>query len=138
MYDYGTVLQRPLTGRLGKLYKPVGIYIGRGQVIHFNGMGPGEGEDARLLRDSLEDFADGQKISVRLQPVSEQHGRAIVREARRLKRSSSNRWDHRYNFAFRNCEDFCRHCYREGLDAVGLEPDHLPPSNLPKHAASPC
>lgn len=128
MYNYGTVLQRPLTGKLGRLYKHVGIHMGRNRVIHFNGMGPGESEDAALHTVSLDAFAAGQPVTVRLEPVNPQHGRAIVREARRLKRASRNRWNHRYNFAFRNCEDFCRHCYRVGLDEVGLALDNLPPS----------
>ena len=126
MYEHGTILQRPLIGRLGKLYKHVGIYIGKNRVIHFNGMGPGDKQVARLHTVSLSEFSDSQPVSVRLEPCNKRHGRAIVRYARQLQREHSNPYNHRYSFAFRNCEDFCRHCYRVALEGESEGPRWLP------------
>jgi len=128
MYEYGAILQRPLAGHLGKLYKHVGIYIGRDRIIHFNGTRPGDRNNAAIRIDTLDKFAGGHPVSVRLQPQSRQHGRNIVRTAQKLKFQQDNPYNYRYDFVFRNCEDFCRHCYRDALAAIPEPSSPLPPS----------
>jgi len=128
MYEYGAILQRPLSGRLGKHYKHVGIYMGRGRVIHFNGTRPGDRKNAAIRIDPLDKFGGDQPVSVRLLPHSKSHGRNIVQTAYKLKCQQDNPFDYRYDFVFRNCEDFCRHCYREALATAPEQGTELPPS----------
>ncbi len=128
MYAQGTIIQRPLSGRLGTFYNHVGIYIGKNRVIHFNGTRLSDGQAAEIRLDSLENFADGHPVSIRLPPRDRRHGQWIVRYARQLRRQQNNPYNHRYHFIFRNCEDFCRHCYRAALASAQEQAAPLPHS----------
>ena len=105
----GTILKRDLDGLPGLAYSHVGVYVGLGRVIHFNGA-PGAGTEATIEETSLHGFSKGRRLSELAVPESEGHGAAIAAEARRVL-SAPHSWNGRYNAAFRNCEDFAQHCF---------------------------
>jgi hypothetical protein len=109
----GTILKRPLCGFFSRLFFfHMGVYIDNGLVIHFNGETK-KSCNAVLRIDTMQDFANGQPVSLHAGPKSWRHGEAICREARRLHALGTNNcWNYLYDFAGRNCEDFCIHCYQ--------------------------
>jgi len=109
-YPIGTALTRPLNGPIGFVYAHIGIYIGGGEVIHFNGK-PFGTERAEVRRDTLATFAAGQPVSVYYSPECPEHGEAIIDRACLLAGVSDNGYDDRYNAAINNCETFVRDCY---------------------------
>jgi len=92
-----------LTPRRG--YTHHGIYVGDGKVVHYSGLcrslvsGPVE-------EVSLEEFADGQIILVKIADVALFPAAAIVERAR------SRLGENRYRITTNNCEHFCEWCLR--------------------------
>ncbi|CAG2147830.1 hypothetical protein LMG31506_03687 [Cupriavidus yeoncheonensis] len=90
-----------VTGRHG--YAHHGIYAGRGRVIHYAGFahtlqaGPVE-------ETSLEAFAAGCAVAVRLEPCARFVGVEAVARAR------SRLGENRYRLLSNNCEHFCSWC----------------------------
>jgi hypothetical protein len=90
-----------VTGRHGYVHH--GIYAGRGRVIHYAGF-------ARELRagpveeTSLEAFAAGCAVAVRLEPCARFVGVEAVARAR------SRLGENRYRLLSNNCEHFCSWC----------------------------
>jgi Lecithin retinol acyltransferase len=108
----GTILKRPLGGFFGLFYSHMGIYLGNGLVEHFNGETK-KSWNSVLRIDTVQDFANGQLVSVHAIPKSWRHGEAICQEALRLHAlGAANGWNYLYDFAGRNCEDFCIQCYQ--------------------------
>lgn len=105
----GSIIKRDLDGAAGLAFSHVGIYVGEGKVIHFDGEILGD-RDARVREVSLAQFTKGRPLKLSAEPRSQKHGSAVVAEARRILRSPST-WNGTYNFAIRNCEDFAQHCY---------------------------
>ena len=100
--------------------KHIGIYIGNGEVIHFNGEGVRNKSKATIREDSLKGFLDksDNKLSIRKYPKNEQHAKAIVDEAKKIYNSKNNK---KYNLVFNNCEVFAKHCYEVKYLKDGVE-----------------
>lgn len=105
----GSILKRDLDGLPGLAFSHVGVYVGQGQVIHFNGS-LGSGSSATIEVSHLDAFAKGRKLKVMRKPACDAHGEAVVAEARR-QLEESNAWDGKYSFTRKNCEDFANHCF---------------------------
>ena len=92
-----------LTPRRG--YTHHGIYVGDGRVVHYAGLcrslvrGPVE-------EVTLEEFADGQIVLVKITDVALYPAAAIVERAR------SRLGENRYRITTNNCEHFCEWCLR--------------------------
>jgi hypothetical protein len=92
-----------LTPRRG--YTHHGIYVGNGRVVHYAGLyrsltrGPVE-------EVSLEEFADGQTIHVKVGAAASYPAAMIVERAR------SRLGEDRYRITTNNCEHFCEWCLR--------------------------
>ena len=121
----GSIIKRDLDGVPGVVYAHVGIYVGDGRVIHFDGEAFGD-RDGRVREVSLPQFTKGRPHKVSAEPRSEQHGAAVVGEARRILGNPST-WNDTYNFAFRNCEDFAQHCFEvEYFSGTGRKKESSP------------
>jgi hypothetical protein len=109
----GTILKRPLDGFFLRLfYYHLGVYVGDGLVVHFNGEAK-KSCNAVVRKETLRDFGNGKTVSVHAVPKSLEHGEAVCQEALRLHAlGGANGWDYLYDFAWRNCEDFSKHCYQ--------------------------
>ena len=92
-----------LTPRRG--YTHHGIYVGDGRVVHYAGLcralsrGPVE-------EVSIEEFADGQRIEVKIGSAALYSAAVIVARAR------SRLGEDRYRITTNNCEHFCEWCLR--------------------------
>jgi hypothetical protein len=92
-----------ITPRRG--YTHHGIYVGNGRVVHYAGLcralsrGPVE-------EVSLEIFADGENIAVKIGASAMFPASAIVERAR------SRLGEDRYRITTNNCEHFCEWCLR--------------------------
>lgn len=117
MYPVGSIIRRKLTGWWGFAYCHMGVYVGNGEVIHFNGERK-KHRGARLRRDTVEEFSSGQRIVVHTAPRSQHHAAAVVAAAERELASRENRFNARYSFAWNNCEDFCVACFQENYATV--------------------
>ncbi len=106
----GTILKRSLGGWYGWIYCHMGIYVGDGRVIHFNGEKQ-KSRNAVLRKDSLAKFADGRPVKVHAVPRNDAHARAVCAEAERLLREEQNDFNNRYHFVSNNCESFCVNCF---------------------------
>lgn len=121
----GSIIKRDLDGAAGVLYSHVGIFVGEGKVIHFDGEAFGD-RDVRVREVSLPQFSKGRLHKVSAEPRSQKHGAAVVAEARRLLGDPST-WNGTYNFAFRNCEDFAQHCFEvEYVAVTGTQKESSP------------
>jgi len=69
----GTILKRRLGGLFGLFYSHMGVYIGNGRVVHFNGETKNSW-NAVLRTDTLQEFVNGQAVSVHAVPKSWRHG----------------------------------------------------------------
>ena len=107
----GTIVKRRLHGLYGLLYWHMGVYVGDGTVVHYNGETK-KTRGAVLRRDALEAFAAGRSIVVHAAPRNAQHGGAVCDEALRRLDSEADHYEGRYDFALHNCEDFCVDCYQ--------------------------
>lgn len=114
-YEAGSVIKRQLTGWyvavswLVGIRWHMGISLGDGSVIHFNGHK--KSINARVCREALSDFADGQFVFLHAAPQHDRHAAAICACAAFLCESEENGFNDRYDFARWNCEDFCVACY---------------------------
>ncbi len=113
----GTIVKRSLGGWYGWLYCHMGIYVGGGQVIHFNGEKQ-KTRNAVLRKDSLAKFADGRPVKAHAVPRNAAHARAVCAEAERLLRAEQNDFNNRYHFVSNNCESFCVNCFEVGYVQV--------------------
>ena len=92
-----------LTPRRG--YTHHGIYVGNGKVVHYAGLcrslarGPVE-------EVSLEEFADGQAVHVKI-GASALYSAAVI-----IERARSRLGENRYRITTNNCEHFCEWCLR--------------------------
>lgn len=84
-------------------YSHHGIYVGDGKVVHYAGL-------CRSLRRgpveeiSVERFAGGHEVSVKVNPLARYVGPEAVRRAR------SRLGENRYRLLTNNCEHFCTWC----------------------------
>ena len=91
-----------VTPRFG--YAHHGIYIGNGKVVHYAGL-----SRALLLRGpveevSLDEFASGREVWIKLRPLPRFAPDEIVTRAR------SRLGEDRYRLTSNNCEHFCEWC----------------------------
>ncbi len=109
-FEPGSIIKRPLGGWYGRLYCHMGVYVGAGMVIHFNGEKQ-KTRNAVLRRDSLEKFADGKPVKLHAAPKNAAHGQAICVAAEQHYQDEQNGYNNRYDFVRNNCESFCVHCF---------------------------
>jgi homoaconitase/3-isopropylmalate dehydratase large subunit len=116
----GSVIQRPLDGMKGVLYKHLGIYIGGEKVIHFYGEREKD-KNARVIKTNLSEksdlakpgfAADEKQISIKKKPKNANHAKAVCDEAKSICSDPKNKYNGKYHFALKNCEDFVKHCYQ--------------------------
>ena len=94
---------------LPNLYYHYGVYVGNGAVIHFNDPDPEHTSKskARIIKTSLEDFADGDTVFI--EPVDEktQHNSPEMTAQRA---EVLLQFPNSYNVAINNCEHFANEC----------------------------
>ena len=101
-----------VTRRFG--YTHHGIYVGGGLVVHYAGLsrptsrGPVE-------EVSLEDFARGRRVSVKLEPRARYCAETIAARAR------SRLGEDRYGVIRNNCEHFCSWCVHDESRSAQVE-----------------
>lgn len=122
-YPRGVILRRRLGGLCGLWAWHWGIHLGNGSVVHFNGLRKKQRE-AKIRLESIAEFASGHKVYVHRRPRCQRHAVAICGEALRLHRlAARNGFDSAYDFAFRNCQDFCKKCYHAKFEIGSGEGD---------------
>jgi|LSQX01.2.fsa_nt_gb hypothetical protein len=104
-YPAGCVLNRSISWVPG--VKHTGISVGNGKVIHFHN---DENYDNRVRISTVEEFSDGELVTVNEMPSDSYHAREIVQRAK-ICYYSPEQWNGRYNMPFRNCVTFTRHCF---------------------------
>jgi hypothetical protein len=92
-----------LTPRRG--YTHHGIYVGDGRVVHYAGL-CGALSRGPVEEVSIEEFADGQSIHVKVGSAALYSAAVIVARAR------SRLGEDRYRITTNNCEHFCEWCLR--------------------------
>lgn len=107
----GSILKRPLPAFWGLFFLHMGIYIGNGQVIHFNGERK-KTTDATIRQEPLEVFAGGFPVKLHAAPRNAAHAAAVCAQADHFLRDSGNRWNGRYGMFLNNCEDFTITCFQ--------------------------
>ena len=107
-YKKGSVLKR----RIYAVYSHMGIFDGR-QVYHFHK----KGKRFSIVHTDLQDFADGKKVTVHLEPEDDRHAEKIIERAREA--YGNKKWDNNYSLGFLNCEDFVGYCYGRGRGVKG-------------------
>ncbi len=105
-YPIGSMLQRPIKKFKIKIANHIGIYIGNDEVIHF-----GFPAENKIIKTTMEEFSDGQAISVKQYPDDEEHGISIVRKAKILLQMPESEYNGKYSIFLNNCEDFARECF---------------------------
>jgi HRAS-like suppressor 3 len=113
-YPIGSIIRRRLDGIAGLYGWHWGIYVGNGEVVHFNGFTKKE-RGAIIRRDSLTKFAAGHGIQLHHRPSDSKRGKAIADFACRLQGLSENGFNGSYAFLSKNCQDFCAYCYVQAL-----------------------
>lgn len=111
-FPVGSILRRPVEGTIGQAFFHEGILMEGGMVIHFNGESKGD-TGAVLREDSLVDFANGGLVHCYQIPKDEAHSMEVCSRARDLADNHENNFNGNYSFLFKNCQDFCRHCFGE-------------------------
>jgi hypothetical protein len=106
----GSIIKRSLGGWSGLLYCHMGVYIGDGMVIHFNGEKQ-KTRNAVLRKDTLEKFAAGKPVRLHAAPKNAAHAQAICAAALRHYQDEQNGFNNCYDFVHNNCENFCVHCF---------------------------
>jgi Lecithin retinol acyltransferase len=109
-FEPGSILKRPLDGLYGWFYCHMGVYVGGGMVIHFNGEKQ-KTRHAVLHRATLEKFADGKPVTLHAAPKNAAHAQAVCAAAERHCHDEQNGFNHRYDFVSNNCESFCVRCF---------------------------
>jgi len=113
-YPAGAIISRRLDGIAGLYGWHWGIYVGNGQVVHFNGLTKKE-RGAIIRQDSLSDFAADHRIHLYHSPSDSKQGKAIADFACQLQELSDNGFNGSYMFLSKNCQDFCAYCYAQAL-----------------------
>jgi hypothetical protein len=84
-------------------YEHHGIYAGAGKVVHYAGFAAGHSRGP-VVEVTLERFAVGKAIAIRLHPCPRYMGAEAVERAR------SRLGENRYRLLTNNCEHFCAWC----------------------------
>jgi hypothetical protein len=84
-------------------YEHHGIYAGAGKVVHYAGFAAGHCRGP-VVEVTLDCFAGGSAITIRLHPCAQYMGAEAVRRAR------SRLGENRYRLLTNNCEHFCAWC----------------------------
>ena len=87
----GTIIKRRISG----IFWHMGIYIGKGKVIHYHNPKLGKkagkgilGKGAATIRqESLERFAEAGEVFGHAEPFDEAHARDVVRKAKKFYRN---------------------------------------------------
>jgi hypothetical protein len=90
-----------VTSRCG--YEHHGIYAGAGKVVHYAGFADGHCRGP-VAEVTLNCFAAGNAIAIRLHPCAQYMGTEAVQRAR------SRLGENRYRLLTNNCEHFCAWC----------------------------
>ena len=85
-------------------YTHHGVYVGNGQVIHYQGPSFSDGQACRIILSTLEDFHGNQSLRVIAHP-----NRPFSRETGAA-RAFSRLGEHDYHLLFNNCEHFVLWC----------------------------
>jgi hypothetical protein len=112
-FEPGSIIKRSLGGWCGLFYYHMGVYIGDGAVIHFNGEKP-KSKSARVCKDTLEQFTAGKPVKLHAAPRNAVHAQAICTAALAHYQNEQNGFNDRYDFFNNNCESFCVSCYEVG------------------------
>ncbi len=88
----------------------MGIYVGQGQVIHFNG--EWSSANAMVCKESLQQFANGERLFIHAAPKDNHHAAAVCARAERILSGHDHAFNNKYSFVFNNCEDFSVTCFR--------------------------
>jgi hypothetical protein len=84
-------------------YEHHGIYAGAGKVVHYAGFAAGHCRGP-VVEVTLDCFAAGNAIAIRLHPCAQYMGTEAVQRAR------SRLGENRYRLLTNNCEHFCAWC----------------------------
>jgi hypothetical protein len=109
-FEPGSILKRSLGGWYGWLYCHMGVYVGGGMVIHFNGEKQ-KSRNAVLRKEPLARFAQGKPVRLHAAPRNAAHARAVCAAAEQHLRDAENGFNNRYDFVRNNCENFCVNCF---------------------------
>jgi hypothetical protein len=90
-----------VTSRCG--YEHHGIYVGAGRVVHYAGFAAGHCRGP-VVEVTLDCFAAGSAISIRVHPCAQYVGAETIRRAR------SRLGENHYRLLTNNCEHFCAWC----------------------------
>src|SRR5262245_36515788 len=91
-----------ITPRRG--YTHHGLYVGNGSVVHYPGL-VGRLHGGAVEEVSLEQFAHGRAVGVRIAATPRFQREDVVRRAR------SRLGEARYHVLHNNCEHFCEWCW---------------------------
>jgi hypothetical protein len=85
------------------IYDHHGIYVGRGQVVHYSGKSVGV-QSGPVCLASLKEFCAGRGYAIWPHPLALHPPREVVRRAR------SRLGENLYRLTSNNCEHFCEWC----------------------------
>lgn len=113
----GSIIKR----RISKIFWHMGIYIGDDKVIHFHTPRSKKGADRGLLgkgvaeirMDSLERFANDDKVFIHAEPIDKEHAKDVIKKAKQFHKNPRE-YNGKYDFIARNCEHFSSACFGEG------------------------
>lgn len=109
IFPIGSIVKRRLDGFFGCFTWHWGVYVGDGQVVHFNGLTKKE-RSAIIRVDCVGEFAAERRVFLHRRPDDLRHGIATAHKAREIQSSTENGYNGVYRFFVHNCQDFCRHC----------------------------
>ena len=110
MFEKGSIIQRRvkgLEGFFGAVH--TGIYVGGGYVIHFAGESSGSKGSGEIEKITLEEFADGEEVTLREAPHSIEHGLSVV--SRAYDYLTNRKLNGKYSLGSCNCQDFVYECF---------------------------
>jgi len=110
MFEKGSIIQRSvdgIEGFFGALH--MGIYVGKGYVIHFAGESSGSKGSGKVEKVTLKEFASNKKVILREAPHSKEHALAVLSRAYNYLRSG--KFNGKYNIKSCNCQDFVYECF---------------------------
>ena len=89
-------------------YLHYGVYVGDNQVIHFSYHKNETINDTRIIKTSLQEFADGDTVYI------ENEQKSVIQntneECAQKAEMMIEAYKHQYNLAFNNCEHFVNLC----------------------------
>ena len=117
----GTIIKRRISG----IFWHMGVYCGKGKVIHYHNRGTGKGAEKGILgkagatirMEPMERFVEESEVFIHAEPVDEAHAREVVRRAKKFYRNPRD-YNGKYNLVTKNCEHFATTCFGEGYSPM--------------------